>query len=114
MKFCQKCGKELHDEAVICPGCGCSINEGEKPVAYNANELVSKKAKASKILGILSVLLLAVLGIPAIILGVMSKNETNGVLCDKAKTGITCGIIALVFWAISIILLSSGVIKMPF
>lgn len=24
MKFCQKCGKELVDEAVVCPGCGCS------------------------------------------------------------------------------------------
>lgn len=24
MKFCTKCGKELMDEAVICPGCGCA------------------------------------------------------------------------------------------
>ena len=23
MKFCTKCGKELLDEAIICPGCGC-------------------------------------------------------------------------------------------
>ena len=23
MKYCSKCGKELFDEAVICPGCGC-------------------------------------------------------------------------------------------
>ena len=23
MKFCSKCGKELLDEAVFCPGCGC-------------------------------------------------------------------------------------------
>ena len=25
MKFCTKCGKELHDEAVICTGCGCMV-----------------------------------------------------------------------------------------
>lgn len=25
MKFCQKCGKEIADEAVICPGCGCAL-----------------------------------------------------------------------------------------
>ncbi len=25
MKFCQKCGKELLDEAVICPNCGCTV-----------------------------------------------------------------------------------------
>ncbi len=24
MKYCTKCGKELFDEAVICPGCGCA------------------------------------------------------------------------------------------
>ena len=23
MKYCTKCGKEIMDEAVICPGCGC-------------------------------------------------------------------------------------------
>lgn len=25
MKYCQKCGKQILDEAVICPGCGCQI-----------------------------------------------------------------------------------------
>lgn len=25
MKFCIHCGKEIMDEAVICPGCGCSV-----------------------------------------------------------------------------------------
>lgn len=25
MKYCVKCGKELFDEAVICPGCGCVV-----------------------------------------------------------------------------------------
>ena len=24
MKYCSKCGKEIMDEAVICPSCGCS------------------------------------------------------------------------------------------
>lgn len=24
MKYCTKCGKELLDEAVVCPGCGCA------------------------------------------------------------------------------------------
>ncbi len=24
MKFCQKCGKEILEEAVICPNCGCA------------------------------------------------------------------------------------------
>lgn len=27
MKYCAKCGKELFDEAVVCPGCGCMVGE---------------------------------------------------------------------------------------
>lgn len=29
MKFCEKCGKELMDEAVICPSCGCVVENGQ-------------------------------------------------------------------------------------
>lgn len=27
MKFCSKCGKEIHDEAVVCPHCGCAVTD---------------------------------------------------------------------------------------
>lgn len=27
MKFCSKCGKELHDEAVMCVHCGCATEQ---------------------------------------------------------------------------------------
>lgn len=27
MKYCSKCGKEIMDEAVICPACGCPQKE---------------------------------------------------------------------------------------
>ena len=26
MKYCSKCGKELFDEAVVCPNCGCAVS----------------------------------------------------------------------------------------
>lgn len=29
MKFCEKCGKELMDEAVMCPSCGCAVENGQ-------------------------------------------------------------------------------------
>ena len=29
MKYCQKCGNELLDEAVICPKCGCAAGKSE-------------------------------------------------------------------------------------
>lgn len=27
MKYCEKCGNELLDEAVICPKCGCAVRD---------------------------------------------------------------------------------------
>lgn len=37
MKFCEKCGKQIHDEAVICVGCGCEIKPeiaGQQQMPY--------------------------------------------------------------------------------
>lgn len=31
--FCQKCGKEVNDEAVVCIHCGCAIGNSRKAVA---------------------------------------------------------------------------------
>ena len=105
MKFCQKCGKEIMDEAVICPGCGCSIKAESKTTTVVE---VPKQAKTASILGILSILLLAPLGIPAIILANKSKAQTGGVMCKQAKTGFVCGIIGLCWWGISLIMLLGG------
>ena len=35
MKFCSKCGKEINDDAVICVGCGCRVENSaaNRPVA---------------------------------------------------------------------------------
>lgn len=33
MKYCKKCGAELVDEAVICPKCGCAVED--QPVTSN-------------------------------------------------------------------------------
>ena len=30
MKFCSKCGNEIMDEAVICPKCGCAVENAQK------------------------------------------------------------------------------------
>ena len=38
MKFCSKCGKEIHDEAVVCVNCGCSV---ENSLIADANDAPS-------------------------------------------------------------------------
>ena len=106
MKYCSKCGKEIMDEAVICPGCGCAIKEEVKPVVTTE---VPKQAKTASVFGILSIVLFAPLGIPAIILANKSKEKTGGVMCKQAKTGFICGIIGLCVWGISLLTLLGGV-----
>ena len=105
MKFCEKCGNEIMDEAVICPACGCEVKKGIEDVKVVE---VPKQAKTASLLGILSILLLAPLGIPAIILANKSKAQTGGVMCKQAKTGFVCGIIGLCWWGLNLILFLGG------
>ena len=41
MKYCSKCGNELHDEAVICPKCGCPVEN------INSAAKTAQKAKVA-------------------------------------------------------------------
>ena len=41
MKFCQHCGKQLMDEAIICPGCGCSVQTTNNNQVATVDESVS-------------------------------------------------------------------------
>lgn len=43
MKFCTKCGKEIADEAVICPGCGVSVQPAKKENAGKDGLAVASK-----------------------------------------------------------------------
>ena len=61
MKFCTHCGKELFDEAVICPGCGCST--GTAVPQTTGTDLIRKLAEKVKtnaiiwlVIGILQIL----------------------------------------------------------
>ncbi len=52
MKYCTKCGRELLDEAVICPGCGCAVESNVPAVRGNEKESVLKTiAKVFMVLG---------------------------------------------------------------
>ena len=48
MKFCQTCGSEIHDEAVICPNCGCAVASNKA-----TNDMKDGLATATKIFLIL-------------------------------------------------------------
>lgn len=38
MKYCLKCGKEIMDEAVVCPGCGCAVEQKKSAVPQKTYE----------------------------------------------------------------------------
>lgn len=104
MKFCSHCGKEVADEAVICLNCGCKTQNTNVFASSQATtqqnqiyveETEPQLATWSKICGIVSFFIgWFALGITAIVLANMSKDDTNGVMCPSAKTGLVCGIVS--------------------
>jgi uncharacterized membrane protein YvbJ len=83
MKFCQHCGKEILDEAVICPGCGCSVQATNNTQTVNVDESVSAG--------------LVVLSILIPLFGVIYwpvKAKT------RPKCAKICGIAAIISWAV--------------
>ena len=41
LKFCTHCGKEIMDEAVICPSCGCSVQTANSTHIVEVDKSVS-------------------------------------------------------------------------
>ena len=85
MKYCSKCGKELIDEAIVCPGCGCAVAKIENTIADD---------KVSVGLCVLS----ALIPLFGFIYWPVKHKETP----KRAKA---CGITAIIAWAVYIILM---------
>ena len=91
MKFCQHCGKEIMEEAVVCPGCGCAVKATNNAQATEVDESVSAG------LVVLAVLI-PLFGI--IYWPVKAKTRPK---CAKA-----CGIAAIISWAVCFIFLMAA------
>jgi len=65
MKYCRQCGKELFDEAVICPGCGCSTGHKQQTNAEISTLLtnLSEKVKTNGVIWLIIGILQIVAGI---------------------------------------------------
>ena len=85
--FCSKCGKEIHDEAVICSYCGCST--GKKVIlsyVHNEDDIISVWLIVASIL----------VPIAGVLLGIASFYK------NKVKSGIAyilVGIVARIVFA---------------
>ena len=81
--FCSKCGKEIMDEAVVCPNCGCAV-------ADIASRKQAEEDKVSVGLCVLS----AFIPLFGIIYWPLKHKETP----KKAQA---CGITAIIAWGVS-------------
>lgn len=91
MKFCEKCGKQLEDDAVICTGCGCPTDKWKNAEESSNNDfsqyaMVKEKkpfpwSLVALILGIAGMvtsitgLLGVILGIAGIVLSNIGKKK---------------------------------------
>jgi len=87
MKFCSKCGKEILDEAVVCPNCGCAVVNPTTPQQLLYDDEVS--------IGLC--VLAALIPLFGFIYWPVNHKKTP-------KRARACGITAIVSWVISFIL----------
>ena len=112
MKFCTKCGKELHDEAVVCTGCGCAVNDNNGYNNFNNNPYNNAYNNKPAVVDEVSVglcVLAALIPLFGIIYWAVQHDETP----KRAKA---CGITGIISWAVSFVLgfLSSFFIELIF
>lgn len=122
MKFCTHCGKAIADEAVICLNCGCKPSKVTPFVSPQAMapapETIAEGTESplatwAKICGIVSFFIgWWALGITAIVLACMSKEDTHGVMCSSAKVGYVCGIISTVLSLVIFIILIAVLVSL--
>ncbi|MBO4954627.1 MAG: zinc-ribbon domain-containing protein [Clostridia bacterium] len=43
--FCQKCGNQIQDEAVVCIHCGCAVEPKKEQISLRQNTLNSRLFK---------------------------------------------------------------------
>ncbi len=99
MRYCRYCGKEIADEAIICIHCGCKAEKSYSPapVTENTHCVHNDMATASMWCGIASFFVgQFILGIAAIILALLSRENDKSPMDQKAKIGAVCGTVSTV------------------
>ena len=94
--FCQKCGKEIHDEAVVCIHCGCAVAGTRVQNGYYNEEETSSLATLSIVFAFLMPIVGLILGI----CGCVKYKDEN------YKTTSTYGIIlSIIMWIVYAVIL---------
>lgn len=73
MKYCQHCGSEIMDEAVICPKCGCSV-----AAITTINNVNINRSNGFAIAGFICSFFIAILGFIFGGIGLSKSKELGG------------------------------------
>lgn len=93
MKYCTHCGKELLDDAIVCPGCGCAVeseNNASASSQFVSPQPVNDSYSTMSIIGLVFSLLGGILGL---ILSILAYNEAKRTGSQKSKSMSKAGII---------------------
>lgn len=132
MKFCTKCGQQIHDEAVICVHCGCQIASAaapqepkkDKKLVITLSQKLDTYGTVAIAIGIFQILTLVGLfmGVMNIYAGITNKKSAKLLLDDPRDIikryspaggpilllvfnlflGAFIGIIAVIYWMVAV------------
>ncbi len=108
--FCKTCGKEVNDNAVICPHCGCALkNESVYVQAKNDVKKINVMCLVGFILSIVSIFIsfyciMAIAGLVLSIVGVVQTNKTGERLKGLGIAGIIIATLSLIITLIVILI----------
>lgn len=76
MKYCSHCGKEVLDDAIICPGCGCSVqyNNMNNGAPQNQVPPIVDNYSALSVAGLILAFFQPLVGL---ILSILGHNEAK-------------------------------------
>ena len=87
--FCNHCGKEIPDEAVICPHCGCQIKSLQP---------AQKTSNSAKTLAIVGFILSFFISLAGLIVSIVALNKYK-VQTDQSGKGLAkAGLIISIVW----------------
>lgn len=84
MKFCEKCGSELADEAQLCMNCGCPVTGNDKKMPQKATKKMSKKTVWTIVIAAVAAIALIVGGL--VVVNHMRVQEVVEQLAGKSFT----------------------------
>lgn len=103
--FCKNCGKEIDDNAYVCPHCGVKVASGQE-VGTSAPKKVNGFGVAGFVVSLVSLIsglffYTSIVGLILSIIGMRFKNRYTS--CNGlAIAGLVLGILSLVIWVIII------------